>query len=442
MFQQLKREEVDLYLDNRKALGFTVIQAVAHWSPHGGGLDRSPDNAANAYGHRPFAGDEKTPNTAAPLVVKGGNMTAPNDYWDHADYVINAVKKRGMYLALVATWGSHLITSQKRFTEAQAKIYGAFLGQRYKNEPNIIWVMGGDTKAFVPQGGVTKEQLEKLDYSLDLMKYDDRAIYRAMAEGIVSGVTGAHPAWNEVHPAWDKVFMTYHPNGDAYDNSSDWFHKDVWLDVNGVEVWREMDEVYPVMLIDYQLTDPVKPSLFLEGSYEYGTYRKVCGYITPVMVRRQFYQTFFAGGAGHTYGAGPVWAMRGSEGDYNCGYTWQQALDFPGTVQVAKIGKQFLIDHKWNEWIPNSKVISNAGASDSLKTAVITKSGDMELVYFANNSGCTVNNALGKNAEAYWFYPRTAKTEKAPGFKEGESRNMMPPAKWEDAILVLKATKL
>src|SRR6056300_1287578 len=54
MMQQLTREEVDQYLDNRKELGFTVIQTVAHWSPHGGGLRRSPDNAANAYGHHPF----------------------------------------------------------------------------------------------------------------------------------------------------------------------------------------------------------------------------------------------------------------------------------------------------------------------------------------------------------------------------------------------------
>ena len=36
MFQQLTREEVDQYLNSRQDLGFTVIQAVAHWSPHGG----------------------------------------------------------------------------------------------------------------------------------------------------------------------------------------------------------------------------------------------------------------------------------------------------------------------------------------------------------------------------------------------------------------------
>ena len=48
MFQQLTREEVDHYLDNRQKLGFTVIQSVVFWYPHGGGIKSGPHNAANA----------------------------------------------------------------------------------------------------------------------------------------------------------------------------------------------------------------------------------------------------------------------------------------------------------------------------------------------------------------------------------------------------------
>jgi hypothetical protein len=205
-----------------------------------------------------------------------------------------------------------------------------------------------------------------------------------------------------------------------------------------VEVWKEVQDVYRTMLDHYQLTDPAKPCLFLEGSYEYGTYRHECGWVTPVMVRRQFYQTFFSGGAGHTYGAGPIWAMRGSEGDYNCGYTWQQALDFPGAMQVAIVGKNFLIEHDWSTWVPNGAVIGDVGGNESLKTAVTTKSGDMALVYFSNNSHTEVNNILNKSAEAYWFYPRDGEVVKVDSFARGESRDMAPPSKWEDAILVLK----
>jgi len=428
MIQQLTREEVDQYLDNRQELGFTVIQSVAHWSPHGGGMSRSPDNAANAYGHRPFTGDEGSPNTAEPLIQKGGSLSAPNDYWDHADYIIEAVKKRGMYLALLPCWGSELITGNGEYTVEEAHAFGAFLGKKYGNEANIIWVLGGDTKAMF------KAYDKRQNYS----EYDNRNIYRAMAEGIIKGTTGKSPKWNESHPAWDEVFMTYHPNGDYPYGSAQWFHKDAWLDANGVEVWKEVHDVYRTMLDDYQLQDPIKPSLFLEGSYEYGTYRHECGWVTPLIVRRQFYHTFFAGGAGHTYGAGPIWSMRGNDGDYNCGYTWQQALDFPGAAQVASIAKAFISKYNWHEWVPNGKVISNPAQGEDLKAAVTSNEGDLALVYFSNNSYTHVTNVLKGDAKAFWFYPRDGKMEELNRFDQGETRVVAPPSGWEDAILVLQ----
>lgn len=431
MIQQLTREEVDQYLDARQSLGFTVIQAVAHWSPHGGGMERSPDNAANAYGHRPFSGNEDSPATSNPLVVMGGSSRSPNDYWDHVDYVVEAARRRGLYLALLPTWGAQLITHSEAYSEDEAWAYGAFLGERYGSEPHIIWVLGGDTRA----------QFRGYDKHQRFSEYDNRAIYRAMAEGLAQGATGQGPAWNEDDAAWDELVFTYHPNGDYPYGSAQWFHQDAWLDANGVEVWKEVDDVYRSMVDDYQRTNPVKPSLFLEGSYEYGTYRHACGWVTPVRVRRQFYQTFFAGGAGHTYGAGPIWAMRGSGGDYNCGYTWQQALDFPGAAQVAAMGRKFLRDHNWYDWVPNGEIISGAGQGDHLKAAVTTRTGDMALVYFSNNTHTRVRNLLARRAVARWFDPRNGQTVEADPFERNETRLMAPPARWEDAVLVLRVAK-
>jgi hypothetical protein len=202
-----------------------------------------------------------------------------------------------------------------------------------------------------------------------------------------------------------------------------------------------MDQVYPTMLSEYQLNKPIKPSLFLEGSYEFGTYRHECGWVTPVWVRRQFYHTFFAGGAGHTYGAGPIWAMRGTGGNYNCGYTWKQALDFPGAVQVAGVAKAFLLEHQWSEWIPDQGVLDGSvGDGESLKTAVTVAPGDMILVYFSNNSHAKIKNTLNKTAEALWFYPHNGQEEKAGRFEQNEVRDMVPPKKWEDAIMVLRVS--
>jgi len=73
----------------------------------------------------------------------------------------------------------------------------------------------------------------------------------------------------------------------------------------------------------------------------------------------------------------------------------------------------------------------------SLKTAVTTESKDMALIYYSDNSNTRVNNILNKEAEAYWFYPQNGEIRKVDSFKPNESRNMIPPDKWEDAILVL-----
>jgi len=431
MFQQLTRDEVDVYLDHRQQLGFSVIQSVAHWSPHGGGLDRGPDNAANAYGHRPFHGSEAAPDTGEPLVVDGGGPYAPNDYWDNVDYVIEAVRQRNMYLALLPTWSAQTVTGTGEFTPEEAKSYGRFLGERYGDLPHLIWVLGGDTKAQFK--GYDKNQVER--------EWDNRQVFRSMAEGLVAGATGAQPGWNEEHAAWDELFLTYHPDGDAAFNSSNWFHGDAWLDANGVEVWKEVDDVYRTMLDDYQREEPVKPSLFLEGSYEYGTYRHECGWVTPVRVRRQLYHTFFAGGAGHTYGAGPIWAMRGNGGRYNCGYTWQQALDFPGAYQVAVLAREFLEEHQWYQWVPDGNVIAGwVAEGDSLKTGVTVASGELVLAYFSNNSETRIRNTLPLPAAARWFNPIDGNAEPAGQFAPGEIRSMTPPSRWEDAILVLRAT--
>ena len=286
--------------------------------------------------------------------------------------------------------------------------------------PNIIWVLGGDAKA----------QTRGYDRGR-LVEFDRRAVFRAMAEGIAHGVTGRKPAWNRPDPAWSQLVMTYHPDGDYLDNSSTWFHEDAWLTANGVEVWSDVDQVYPTMLRDYLLEKPVKPSLFLEGSYEYGSYRHECGWVTPLKYRRQVYLTFFAGGAGHTYGAGPIWAMRGSGGNYNCGFTWKQALDFPGAAQFAGIAKGFLLAHEWSQWIPDGRMIdSGPNQGDNLKAAVLHASGQEASVYFSNNSVARIRSILIKAAKAHWFDPRSGDTETAGPFEPNEIRVMVPPDRW------------
>ena len=53
-----------------------------------------------------------------------------------------------MFMGLLPTWGDKVIKMWGQgpiiFTESNAYIYGKWLGNRYKDFPNIIWILGGD----------------------------------------------------------------------------------------------------------------------------------------------------------------------------------------------------------------------------------------------------------------------------------------------------------
>ena len=65
------------------------------------------------------------------------------------------------------------------FTPQNAEVYGAWLGRRYRNAPNIVWILGGDR----PIETDTHHE-----------------IIRAMARGLRTGDGGVH-------------LMTFHPTG-------------------------------------------------------------------------------------------------------------------------------------------------------------------------------------------------------------------------------------
>ena len=177
LFHRLNREEADKYLKRRAEQGFTVIQAVA--LAEFDGL-KEP----NPYGQTPLLNnDPTTPNEA---------------YFAHVDYVIDKAAQYGLMIGFLPTWGDKINKSgwgqgPEIFTPANARTYGRYVGNRYKNRPNIIWIMGGDRN---PRAGSS-----------------DAAIWRAMAEGVQEGAGGP-----------DKVLMSFHPQPNGTEGGAgQWF---------------------------------------------------------------------------------------------------------------------------------------------------------------------------------------------------------------------------
>ncbi|MCD7905988.1 MAG: DUF4038 domain-containing protein [Clostridiales bacterium] len=136
IFHKLTEEDAYVYLKNRADKGFNVIQAVLVYATEG--------------------------------LCDINKMYIPNcdvediKYWEHCDRVIKTAEKLGLYTALLPCWGSLLKAGV--ITEENAGRYAEFLGERYKDCDNIIWVLGGDIrpagfeKIYDIMGNILKEK--------------------------------------------------------------------------------------------------------------------------------------------------------------------------------------------------------------------------------------------------------------------------------------------
>ena len=171
---------------------FTVIQAVALAELDG-------VSVPNAYGDLPLI--DKDP--AKPAVTPGSdpNNAQAYDYWDHVDYIVDQANARGLYIAMLPSWGRWVNSGrgdEPLLTPANAQTYGEFLGKRF-GKKGVIWILGGDRSPAGFEG-----------------------TWRALAKGIAIGVAGKED--------YSAVLMSFHPRGS--ETSSTWFHNDEWLDFN------------------------------------------------------------------------------------------------------------------------------------------------------------------------------------------------------------------
>ncbi len=292
IFHRLTREESEDYLENRRQKGFNVIQAVA--LAEFDGL-RVP----NAYGELPFFDlDPARPNEA---------------YFAHLDWVIARAAEKGMYIGLLPTWGDKVNrmwgAGPVVFDVQSARSYGEWIGQRYRQAANVIWILGGDRPETDNQGH---------DYS---------AVVRAMAAGIQAGVGG-------------HTLMTYHTNGGR--SSSLAFHNDDWLDLNMWQSGHHQQDApnWEMITADYQRT-PLKPVLDGEPNYEdhpinpWPEWTPEKGYFRDHDVRKAAYRAVFAGACGHTYGHHSIWQFYDPQRREPVNHPWcdwRTALDRPGRI--------------------------------------------------------------------------------------------------------------
>ena len=391
LFHRLNKTDTEKYLENRRAKGFTVIQAVVLAELDG-------LNTPNAEGNRPLIdNDPLKPNEA---------------YFAHVDWVIKKAGEKGMYIGLLPTWGDKVDTKWGKgpviFNKDNAFRYGQWIGNRYRDYPNIIWINGGDREG----GG------------------DNFPVWNALGEGIKS-VDKNH-------------LMTYHPMGE--NSSSAWFHNSPWLDFNMCQTGhgqRSYAAYLRLVVRDYNLL-PVKPCLDGEPRYEdhpVGWNPEVLGWFNDADIRQALYWNLFSGAFGHTYGCHPIWQMKTPERQPVglARNNWYDVLDLPGAYDLIH-ARRLLESRPFVSRVPDQSLIVPSYYPET-DYVVATRGDGYAFVYFPTGWSAVIRiSKLNTEAiHSYWYDPRTGEVTLIETIEEMSDRRFTPPSsgRGNDWILVL-----
>lgn len=375
LFFKLNLNQIKTYLDNRAAKGFNVIQAVA--LPEQNGLV-VPDR----YHQLPF-------NHQDPAQPNG-------QYFKLIDSTIQLAAARHIYIGLLPTWGDKVTKLWGKgpvvFDSVNAYTYGKWLGSRYKEAWNIIWIIGGDRPAFI-----------------DTM--DWRPVWRAMVRGIREGTGG-------------KALITYHPSGES-SSTRFWSNDSTTLDVNMMQSGHRTHDipVWEWVRRDYHLK-PAKPVLDGEPNYEDHpvNWNPKNGYFRDYDVRKQIYRSVFSGTCGVTYGHNSIFQFYGP-GDRKINYAdryWTEALDRPGAFQAGYL-KKLILSRPSLTRVPDQSMITDGQGKDHAHyiTAFRDAEGTYAMIYMPVGQKIRIKTASihAKKIKAWWVNPKTGKVAKSFSFK-------------------------
>jgi hypothetical protein len=382
LIAELSRENAELYLADRQRKGFNVllVNLIEHEFAR-----RAP---ANFYGAQPF--------------TTAGNFATPNEaYFAHADWVIANAASKGQVVLLAPLYLGSGCGSQGWCAEvnensaANLRSYGRYLGKRYRDFPNIIWVIGGDLD---PAPGAAK--------------------LRELVAGIKEFDT-AH-------------LMTAH-NARSQAAVDPW-PREPWLDLNNIYT---SGPDAAAALRQYNRR-PFKPFFLIEAEYE-----SVSG--GAAALRAQAYVTVLSGGyQGHVFGNCPIWAFGARVSAFCSSTDWKSQLNSEGSRTLALVGKLFR-SRAFHKLTPDQDhTVVTAGFANSAAFTARANDGSSVIAYLPAGHGVTVNmtKVSGSSANAWWFDPRTGTVASAGSALPTTGTRTFAPPTGGDWVLVLDDASL
>jgi hypothetical protein len=373
---QISQADVITYLDDRAAKGFNALEIMAISS-----LIQS-NAPGNYYGQAPFTngvGDWSVRNEA---------------YWANVDFVVAAAKALNMTVLMFPAYLGHYCGKEGWCSEMQAQTnaaissYGTWIGNRYKDYGNIIWMVGGDT---------------------------DPSYYPNVQErenALVSGIKAGDP----------DAFFSAEPDSEQISGIDSYA---TLVDINGIYTYGS-----PASKAKTAYGN-ARPFMFQEGFYENEHSSTLVNWDSQTLI------TILGGGlVGAVYGCCPLWSFGAGtdwcdsgSAPYN---TWKAALATSGSVSQGNIGK-LMRSRKWWGFVPdytNVVVTSSKGTELNYHATAREGTGETIMVWCPNTAQVTVDltKVSGSYANVWSWNPANNSSSLVGTYATTGTRSFSPSA--------------
>jgi hypothetical protein len=346
--------------------------------------------------------------------------------WQSGDALVRLAATHGLYVGIVAGWGSAF----RKHSPAQLTACGQRLGRRYRDQPNVFYIAAAEFYKIRP----------KLDG--ERLSSTQLQCLAALGEGI--------------RTADDQHLITMHGFPDQGDvgQPATYFHQAKWCDFFAVQTHQFATLIRTHMTHDWQLTAPVKPTLNAEGGYE-GADKVLHPWLKKKAAvaifdsgwgqRFQAYWSVFHGSCGYAYGHDYLWHMRDPEGRE--GVLHRPALRAPGAECMRHL--HTLMEPRIAVAVPAPELISSAAGTDiatdtaplpDLCCALRAKDGSWAMIYSTIGKSFTLDLTVmnASTLKAKWFDPRSGALRDAERCSSTRDQAFDPPGnKGKDCDWVL-----
>jgi hypothetical protein len=392
-----------MFIDDTASRGYNSIEL--HVVNHDSRGNNPPFNGA---GDRPFLNrlngtlwngslSYSSINTEAP------DFTTPNEaYWSFVDGLLAYAESKGLLVFMFPAYVGYQGGSQGWMREVVAngapkmQSYGAWIATRYRNQKNLVWMMGGDM-------GTGSNSFNSTQTS----------VLNALLTGLKS-VTGQQSTLFSAEWDTDSIATDQTTFGTS-------------MTLNGAYSWSGDVNDQGRRAYAY---GPTIPAFLLEEPYdEEGPDGNNVNDNATQPVRRFQWWGWLSTIGGYISGNGYVWPFR---------QTWRNHLETQGSRDMARLNA-FIGSIAWNNLVPSGlggmRTLITAGGSSvssaGYVAAAATQTGTLLVAYIppAHSGAISVDMAaMSGPARARWFDPTSATyTTIATGLANSGSRSFTIP---------------